>query len=65
MRKVVFALAAIAAVGIAIPSFTTSPAEARQVVVVKKKMHRDHGRHYGWYKHRHHRHHHGARVIVR
>ena len=65
MRKLVLALAALAAVGLAVPSFATSPAEARDVVIIKKKNHRDHGRHagwhkgkhYGWAKHRH-RHHH-------
>lgn len=70
MRKVVLSLAAIAAFGLAIPTLGTDTAEARTVVVIKKK-HRDHGRHlgwyrghhYGWYKHRHHDH--GARVIVR
>ncbi len=70
MRKLVIALAAVAAVGIAIPTFASSPAEARDVVVIKKK-HRDHGRHLGWYKGKHygwnkHRHHNrGTRVIVR
>ena len=63
MRKIVLALAAAAAVGLAIPTFAATPAEAHVVVI--KKMHRDHGRHYGWYKHRHHRWHHGPRVIVR
>ena len=69
MRKIFLALAAVAAVGIAIPTFAVTPAEAHGVVVIKKKMHRDHGRHYGWSKHRHHRHHHhhhhGRRIIVR
>jgi hypothetical protein len=70
MRKIVLALAAVAAFGIAVPTFATSPAEARDVVVIKKK-HRDHGRHLGWYKGKHygwakHRsHRHGHRVIVR
>jgi Ni/Co efflux regulator RcnB len=67
MRKIVIALAALAAFGIAVPAATTS-AEARDVVVIKKK-HRDHGRHlgwyrghhYGWYKHRKP----GAKVIIR
>jgi hypothetical protein len=68
MRKLVIALAAVAAVGIALPTFASSPAEARDVVVIKKK-HRDHGRHLGWYKGKHYgwnkhgRHH--TRVIVR
>jgi Ni/Co efflux regulator RcnB len=76
MRKIVLALAAVAAVGLAIPTFAATPAEARDVIVINKNMHRDHGRHYGWYKHRHHRHyhghrhhhghhHHGPRVIIR
>ena len=64
MRKIVLALAAVAAVGIAIPTFTSTPAEAREVVVIKK--HRDHGRHfgrhYGWHKHRHF---HRGHVVVR
>ena len=71
MRKIVLTLAALAAVGLAVPTFATSPAEAREVVIIKKKKHRDHGRHLGWYKGKHygwakHRHHrHGTRVIVR
>jgi hypothetical protein len=60
MRKIVLALAAVAAVGIAIPTFTTAPAEAREVVIIKK--HRDHGRHLGWHKHRYF---HRGHVIVR
>lgn len=71
MRKLVLALAAVAAVGLAVPAFSAGPAEARDVIVIKKK-HRDHGRHLGWYrgkhygwaKHRHHRHR-GAHVTVR
>ena len=69
MRKLVIALAAVAAVGIALPTFASSPAEARDVVIIKKK-HRDHGRHLGWYKGQHygwskHHRHHNTRVIVR
>ena len=76
MRKVVLALAAVAAVGLAMPVFTAGPAEARDVIVIKKK-HRDHGRHVGWHrgkhhgwaKHRHrhhsHQHHRGTHVTVR
>ena len=59
MRKIVLALAAVAAVGIAIPTFAATPAAAREVVIIKK--HRDHDRHFGWFKHRHHR----ERVYVR
>ena len=68
MRKIVLALAAVAAVGIAIPTFASTPAEARTVVVIKKNHH-NHGRHLGWYKHKryhnHHHHHRGARVVIR
>jgi hypothetical protein len=69
MRKLVIALAAVAAVGIALPTVTATPADARDVVIIKKK-HRDHGRHLGWYKGKHygwskHHRHHGTRVIVR
>jgi len=70
MRKIVLALASVAALGLAIPT-VSSPADAREVVIIKKKKsHWDRGHHYGWYKGRHygwdnqHRHH-GARVIVR
>jgi hypothetical protein len=75
MRRIVLALAAVAAFGLAVPTLGMSPAEARDVVIIKKKKHRDHGRHlgwqrgkhYGWSKHhrRHHRPPHGVRVIVR
>ena len=66
MRKIVLALAAVAAIGIVIPTFAATPAEAHTVIVTKKKVHRDHGRHYGhnhygWdrrWQHRDHRHHH-------
>ena len=75
MRKLVLALASVAALGLALP-VVSAPAEARDVVVIKKKKHRDHGRHYGWhrghhygwdrgrhYGHRHHRP--GATVVIR
>jgi hypothetical protein len=67
MRKIVLALAAVAAFGIAMP-VVSAPAEAREVVIIKKKKkwrhHYNRGHHYGWYKHkRHHRH--GATVIIR
>jgi hypothetical protein len=68
MRRIFLALAAVAAVGIAMPTFAPSPADARTMVVIKKKHHRYHhnrGHHYGWYKHRRHHHHHGARVVIR
>jgi len=70
MRKIVLALASVAALGLAFPP-VSSPADAREVVILQKKTsHWDRGHHYGWYKGRHygwdnqHRHH-GARVIVR
>jgi hypothetical protein len=65
MRKIVLALAAVAAFGLALP-VASAPAEARDVVIIKKHRHYDRGHHYGWYKQRH-RHHHraGATVIVR
>jgi ABC-type sugar transport system substrate-binding protein len=56
MRKIVLALAAVAAVGLALP-IVSVPAQAEKVVIVKKRNH-DH-----WW-HRHH-HHHRDRVIVR
>jgi Spy/CpxP family protein refolding chaperone len=68
MRKLVLTLAALAAVGIALP-VATQPASAGTVVIKK-----DRGHHYGWRNHRaqkvvivkkrHHRNH-GAAVIVR
>jgi hypothetical protein len=70
MRKIVLALASVAAFGLAIP-VVSSPADAREVVIIKKKRHHwDRGHHYGWYKGRHYgwdRHHrrHGARVVIR
>ena len=68
MRKIVLALAAVAAFGLAIP-VASSPADARDVIIIKKKSHSDRGHHYGWHK-KHHRHHHsdrrhGARVVIR
>jgi Ni/Co efflux regulator RcnB len=71
MRKLVLALAAVAAFGLAIP-VVSSPADAREVIIIKKKKahktHWDRGHHYGWNK-KHHRYHsarhHGARVVVR
>ena len=68
MRKIVLALAAVAAVGLALP-VVSAPAEAAKRVVIIKK-HRDHGRHLGWERGRHHgwakqNRHHGAKVIVR
>jgi hypothetical protein len=77
MRKIVLALAATAAIGIALP-VVTAPAEAhgvKKVVVIKKHRHWDRGRHYGWdrrhygWNRGHHHgwrnHHHGATVVVR
>jgi hypothetical protein len=68
MRKIVFALAAAAAIGIAVPAVVTTPAEAH-TVTIEKRVHRDHGRHYGhrhygWHRdwqHRHHQHRHNHR----
>lgn len=73
MRKIVLTLASVAALGIALPVVTAPAAQARDVVVIKKKhRHWDRGHHYGWYRghhygwdrHRHH-HRHGATVVVR
>jgi Ni/Co efflux regulator RcnB len=73
MRKIVLALAAVAAVGLTVP-MVSAPAEARhgtKVVVIKHKHHWDRGRHTGWnrghhYGWRNHHHHgHGARVVIR
>jgi len=62
MRKIVLALASVAALGLALP-VVSAPADAREVVIIKKKKkHWNRGHHYGWYKKRHH---HGATVIVR
>ena len=63
MRKIVLALASVAALSLAIPA-VTAPAEAREVVVIKhkKKHHWNRGHHYGWYKHKNH---HGAKVVIR
>jgi hypothetical protein len=71
MRKIVLALAAVAAFGLALPVVASTPSEARDVVVIKKK-HRDYGWHRGHYKkkviiHEGRRYHHrnGATVVVR
>jgi Ni/Co efflux regulator RcnB len=74
MRKIVLALAAVAALGLTLP-MVTAPAEAhgaKKVVVIKKNHHWNRGHHYGWNKHRHHNNHghhyghrHGATVVVR
>jgi hypothetical protein len=68
MRKIILALAAVAAVGIAMPVVSNS-ANAETVVIKKSRHHHD------WHPWRHHRervvirehrrHHHGAAVIVR
>ena len=71
MRKIVLALAAVAAFGLALPVVASTPSDARDVVVIKKKHH-DRGLHRGHYKkkiviregRRQHRHS-GARVIIR
>ena len=55
MRKIVLTLAALAAVGIALPAATTQPANAETVVIKK-----DRGHHYGWRNH----HRHNTKVVV-
>ena len=66
MRRIVVTLAALAAFGFALP-VASSTAEARDVVIIKKK-HRDHGRHLGWHRGHHygwdrgHRHHRGGKA---
>lgn len=76
MRKIALTFAAFAALGVALPA-VSSPASARDIVVIKK--HRDHGwrhhgwhrgHHYGWSNHHHwrshsHGHRHGATIVVR
>jgi hypothetical protein len=67
MRKIILALAALAAVGIAMPVVSNSA--SAETVVIKKSRHHD------WHPWRHHRervvirehrrHHHGEAVIVR
>jgi hypothetical protein len=53
MRKIVLALASVAALGLALPAMS-APAEARDVVIIKKKKrHYDRGNHYGWYRGNH------------
>jgi len=69
MRKILLSLAAFAALGLALPAVSNT-ADAREVVVIKKKNHHwDHGRHYGWERGRHegwrHHHHNGDRVVIR
>jgi len=76
MRKIILTLAALAAVGIALPAATNS-ASAETVVIKKDRGHHygwDRGHHYGWRNHRaervvvvkkrHYREHHGATVGV-
>ena len=57
MRKLLLSLAALAVFGLALPTFTSAPANAEVVVV--KHRHGGWHHHYGWH------HHHGARVYVR
>jgi hypothetical protein len=69
MRKILLAFAALAAFGLALPAGTNT-ANAREVIVIKKKhRHYDHGRHYGWERGHHYgwrnHHHHGDRVVIR
>ncbi len=73
MRKIVLALAAVAAIGIALPVAATTPADAATVVIKKS----NNGHHYGWrhrrdrvvvrdgWRHRQHRSHRGATIVVR
>jgi hypothetical protein len=72
MRRIVLALAAVAAFGLALPVVASTPSDAREVVVIKKKHHRDYGWHRGHVKKkiviregRRHHHRHGATVVVR
>src|SRR5262245_48778147 len=73
MRKLILTLAAFAALGVALPTVATTPAEARtKKVVIIKKSHHDRGLHLGWrnrdrhmYWRHHHRDHPRAQVIVR
>ena len=66
MRKIVLALAAVAAIGIAVPTFAATPAAAHGVVVVKKNAHRqDDGQlttagtcQHRYHRNHYHRHHH-------
>ena len=70
MRNLFLTVAALAALGIALPVATTESAKAETVVIKKNR-----GHHYGWNRHhrdrvvirehREHRRHHGAAVIVR
>jgi hypothetical protein len=53
MRKIILTLAALAAVGIALPVATTQSASAETVVIKQNR-----GHHYGW------RNHHRDRVVV-
>jgi len=70
MRKVLLSLAALAALGIALPA-VSGTVDAREVVIIKKKHHHwdrddhrgwDRGRHEGW---RHHHDHDRNRVVIR
>jgi len=57
MRKLMFALGALAVAGFALPAATATQASAETVVIKK-----DNGRHEGW-RHRHWREH-NAKVVV-
>ena len=69
MRKIILTLAALAAVGIALPVATTQSANAETVIIKQNR-----GHHYGWRNHRaervvivkkrHHREYHGGTVGV-
>ena len=66
MKK--FAVAAIAAtvmLAVAAPAVADETHHERHVV--KKVIHRDHGRHLGWREGRHEgwRHHHGTKVVIK
>ena len=57
MRKLVLALSAIAAIGIALPVAATTPASA-ETVVIKRGGGHDRGWHRGWERH------HDRKVVV-
>jgi len=65
MRRILFALAATAALGLSFPGSVTT-AEAKKGHGWghhhKAKVHHNRGRHLGWYKHR--AHYRGANVVV-
>jgi len=58
MRKIMIALSALAAIGIAMPGMTGAAQAETKKIIIKKG---DRGHHYGW---RHH-HHHGTKVVIK